>query len=136
MMVVLGSSRHEPRRGLLMKPFRWLEYGYWLFVGVMMLFALPLVWSRLGPGPVLLVGLIFAGSMLIGPFVRWIDTTRFGKWFDRQEETLIQVLVAYRWMVAFFLTVGLLAFEWINFGLALAVLAFIAGRVYGKGEWT
>ena len=90
-----------------MKPFRWLGYGYWLLVGVMMLFALP----RLGPGPVVLVGLVFVGSMLIGPFVRWIDKARFGKWFDRQEETLIRVVVAYRWMVAFFLTVGLLAFD-------------------------
>src|SRR5213592_3157957 len=72
-----GPARAERRRA--MKPFRWLGYGYWLLVGVMMLFALP----RLGPGPVVLVGLVFVGSMLIGPFVRWIDTTRFGKWFDR-----------------------------------------------------
>jgi hypothetical protein len=116
-----------------MNLFRWLGYGYWLFMGVMVLFALPLVWSRLGPGPFILVGVIFVGSMLIGPFVRWMDKTRFGKWFDRQEETLIQAVVAWRWMVAFFLTVGLLALEWISPWLALTVLAFIVGRVYGKG---
>jgi hypothetical protein len=112
-----------------MKLFRWLGYGYWLFLGVMALFA----WSRLGPGPFLVIVVLFVGSILIGPFARWTFKTRFGEWFVDQVATLIQGVVTWRWMMAFFLTAGLFALEWINPWLALAVLAFIVGRVYGKG---